>query len=75
MTARQIVLRDSVATITPRQLDVLRTASRGLGLAASAAVLGIRADTVKEHRARIVEVMDAPNITAACVLAAKAGLL
>jgi DNA-binding CsgD family transcriptional regulator len=72
---KQIVLRDSVAILTPRQLDVLRTASRGLGVAASAAVLGIGRETVKSHRERVLVEMDAPNITAACVMAAKAGLL
>ena len=75
MTGRQIVLRDSVAIITPRQIDVLRESAKGLGVLATAAVLGIGEQTVKTYRAQILERMEAPNITAACVAAVRAGLI
>ena len=75
MTGRQIVVRDSVTIITPRQIDVLREASRGRGLLATAAVLGISEQTVKTYRAQVVERMKMPNITAACVAAVRLGLI
>lgn len=72
---KEIVLRDSVAVLTPRQVDVLRCAADGLCVRGTAARLGIGAETVKTHRSAVIRNMEAPTITAACIAAMRAGVI
>ena len=75
MTTKQIVASDQVVTLTPRQMDVARCAADGFDIAGTAAVLGIGCDSVKGHRSLLLKRLGAINITAACVLLVRRGML
>lgn len=75
MSALRFQTPTGMATLHPRQIDVLKAASRGLGVKATAAVLRLSAETVKGHRAAICKAVKAGNMTQAAVIAAKAGVL
>ena len=75
MSPRQIVLADSVVTLTARQIDVARCAADGFDVAGTAAVLCIGVETVKHHRAQLLSKLGALTITAACVRLVRCGLI
>lgn len=75
MNPRQIVIADEAVTLTRRQIDVARCAADGFDVAGTAAMLGIGCETVKRHRSLLLQRIGAINITAACVLLVRRGML
>ncbi len=61
--------------LTPRECEVLRLTSHGLTAFAVGRKLGISMKTVENHRAHIMQKLDADNMTAAVVAGAKSGLI
>jgi DNA-binding CsgD family transcriptional regulator len=64
--------RQALAVLTPRQKEVLCWTGRGLCLAAIAAKMGIRRDSVSEYRQAIVDRLGI-TLYRAAVLADRAG--
>lgn len=62
-------------SLSPRERDVLRLIATGLTTAGIGAALGISAETVKHHCARLRQKLGAPNRASAVALADAAGLL
>lgn len=75
MTPPPIFKAGGVCVIAPRELDVLSAAARGLGVVATAAVMGVKPETVKSTRRHILRKMRAPTLTVACLWAKDAGVL
>ena len=63
------------ATLTERELDVVRCGARGDGNKEIAAALGIAEPTVKAHLVHIFEKLGVDNRTAAARAARERGLL
>lgn len=61
--------------LTPRELQVLRMASRGLSIKESANEAGLAAETIKSHRVAVMNRLGAANMAHAVALAAQRGLL
>jgi DNA-binding NarL/FixJ family response regulator len=61
--------------LSPREQDVLRLVATGLTTAGIGAKLGISAETVKHHSARLRQKLGARNRASAVALADAAGLL
>ena len=62
-------------TLTDRELDVLRSVTRGNGNKEIASQLGIAEPTVKAHLVRIFEKLGVENRTAAAHVARELGLI
>ena len=61
--------------LTPRMRDVARSGARGATAKETAIELGVAVQTVWTVRAALCARLDAPNFTAAVVLAVRAGEL
>lgn len=61
--------------LTPRMVAVLAMASTGATVAESADRLGVTPSTVRTIRAAACQRLHAPNVTAAAVIAVRAGIL
>ena len=72
--ARSVEARKRVATLTPRQLQVLRDMSLGYRNKQIAHRLGIDEKTVKMHRASLIRRLGAPTSADAIRIAVEAGL-
>jgi len=63
------------ATLTPRQLEVLRLAAEGYTARKTGTTLFIAEKTVKIHRGLIMRRLGAANFTAAVAIAIRLGLI
>lgn len=73
--SRAATARQQVATLTPRERDVLALVAKGLSNAAIAGKLYLVEGTVKAHMTTIMNRLDAHNRVQAAILAYEAGLL
>lgn len=64
-----------VASLTPRQLDVLQSAARGLSNAEIGTILGISKDMVKAHMKVILKKLGAANRTEAVTMAMRENII
>lgn len=67
-------IRQRLATLTPRELQVLRCVIAGKLNKQTAAELGTVEKTIKVHRARVIEKMQAGSLPELVLLAARVGL-
>ena len=67
-------IRRRVATLTPRELQVMRCVLGGMLNKQTAAELGTVEKTIKVHRARVMEKMQVASLAELVRLAAKAGI-
>lgn len=67
-------IRQRLATLTPRELQVLRCVIAGKLNKQTAAELGTVEKTIKVHRARVIEKMQASSLAELVLLAARVGL-
>lgn len=67
-------IRQRLATLTPRELQVLRCVIAGKLNKQTAAELGTVEKTIKVHRARVIEKMQAGSLAELVLLAARVGL-
>jgi two-component system, LuxR family, response regulator FixJ len=67
--AEQRLVRERYARLSPRERQVMRLATQGLGNKEIARVLGISHRTVENHRAQVVEKMQAQNLPDLCRMA------
>jgi FixJ family two-component response regulator len=67
-------VRDRLATLTPREFDVLKGVVAGMLNKQIAAQFGTTEGTVKVHRGRVMEKMGATSVAELVVLAQRAGL-
>ncbi len=64
-----------LATLTPREIEVLRLLATGISVSAVAQLLGITARTVETHKRRTFEKLDVQQQARAVALAVEAGLV
>ena len=62
-------------TLTPRQVDIIALASKGLQDKEIAQMLGIGYETVKKHMGTILIKLRVSNRTEAAVLAVRSGII
>jgi FixJ family two-component response regulator len=67
-------VRDRLATLTPRELDVLKGVIAGMLNKQIAAQFGTTEGTVKVHRGRVMEKMGATSVAELVILAQRAGI-
>lgn len=67
-------IRDRLARLTPRELDVMKEVITGAQNKQVADRLGIALKTVKIHRSRVMAKMEAESVVALAKMAAKAGI-
>lgn len=67
-------IRARIATLTPRELQVMRCVLGGMLNKQTAADLGTVEKTIKVHRARVMEKMQVASVAELVRLAAKAGI-
>jgi len=73
--ARRLAERNLHATLSSREIEVLRLISQGRANKEIADQLGLSVPTVKTHIAHILEKLDAPDRTRAVTIAMERGLL
>jgi DNA-binding NarL/FixJ family response regulator len=61
--------------LTPAEIQVLQAAADGLTTARTATKLHLAVDTVKDHRARILNALGARSTTHAVAIAMRKGLI
>lgn len=61
--------------LSEREVEVTRDAAAGLSVKESALSLFLSSDTVKTHRAHILDVLDAKNMTHAAVICLRSGII
>jgi len=67
-------VRDRLATLTPRESDVLKSVIAGMLNKQIAAQFGTTEGTIKVHRGRVMEKMGATSVAELVLLAQKAGI-
>jgi FixJ family two-component response regulator len=67
-------VRDRLATLTPREVDVLKGVIAGMLNKQIAAQFGTTEGTIKVHRGRVMEKMGVTSVAELVVLAQKAGI-
>src|SRR5258707_728197 len=67
-------VRDRLATLTPREFDVLKGVIAGMLNKQIAAQFGTTEGTIKVHRGRVMEKMGASSVAKLVVLGQKAGI-
>ena len=67
-------VRDRLATLTPREFDVLKGVIAGMLNKQIASQLGTTEGTIKVHRGRVMEKMGATSIAELVILAQRAGI-
>jgi len=67
-------VRDRLATLTPREFDVLKCVIAGMLNKQIASQLGTTEGTIKVHRGRVREKMGATSVAELVVLAQRAGI-
>ncbi len=67
-------VRDRLATLTPREFDVLKGVIAGMLNKQIAAQFGSTEGTVKVHRGRVMEKMSATSVAELVILAQRAGI-
>jgi FixJ family two-component response regulator len=67
-------VRDRLATLTPREFDVLKGVVAGMLNKQIAAQFGTTEGTIKVHRGRVMEKMGATSVAELVVLAQRAGI-
>jgi FixJ family two-component response regulator len=67
-------VRDRLATLTPREFDVLKCVIAGRLNKQIAAQLGTTEGTIKVHRGRVMEKMGATSVAELVILAQRAGI-
>jgi Response regulator len=67
-------VRDRLATLTPREFDVLKCVIAGMLNKQIASKLGRTDGTIKVHRGRVMEKMGATSVAELVILAQKAGI-
>src|SRR6267143_1290774 len=67
-------VRDRLATLTPREFDVLNGVIAGMLNKQIASQLGTTEGTIKVHRGRVMEKMGATSVAELVVLAQRAGI-
>jgi FixJ family two-component response regulator len=67
-------MRDRLATLTPREFDVLKGVIAGMLNKQIASQLGTTEGTIKVHRGRVMEKMGATSVAELVILAQKAGI-
>jgi len=67
-------VRDRLATLTPREFDVLKRVIAGMLNKQIASQLGTTEGTIKVHRGHVMEKMGATSVTELVILAQKAGI-
>ena len=67
-------VHERLATLTPRELDVLKLVINGMLNKHIAAQLGTTEWTIKVHRGRVMEKMRANSVAELVVLAQRAGI-
>lgn len=67
-------VRDRLATLTPREFDVLKGVTAGLLNKQIAAQFGTTEGTIKVHRGRVMEKMGATSVAELVVLGQRAGV-
>jgi RNA polymerase sigma factor (sigma-70 family) len=67
-------VRDRLATLTPREFDVLKCVIAGMLNKQIASQLGTTEGTIKVHRGRVMEKMGAASVAELVILAQKAGI-
>ena len=72
--AEALEIRERAAQLTPRESEVMVLATKGLTNKEIARHLGISPRTVENHRARVMEKMQADNIADLCQMAAVCAL-
>jgi FixJ family two-component response regulator len=67
-------MRDRLATLTPREFDVLKAVITGMLNKQIAAQLGTTEATIKVHRGRVMEKMEVESVAELVILAQRAGI-
>ena len=67
-------VRDRLATLTPREFDVLKCVIAGMLNKQIASQLGTTEETIKVYRGRVMEKMGARSVVELVILAQKAGI-
>ena len=67
-------VRDRLATLTPREFDVLKYVIAGMLNKQIASQLGTTEGTIKVHRGRVMEKMGATSVAELVILAQRAGI-
>jgi two-component system response regulator FixJ len=67
-------VRDRLATLTPREFDVLKCVIAGMLNKQIASQLGTTEGTIKVHRGRVMEKIGATSVAELVVLAQRAGI-
>ena len=67
-------VRERVATLTPRELDVLKLVIAGMLNKQIASQLGTTEGTIKVHRGRVMEKMGVASVAELMILAQRAGI-
>ena len=67
-------VRDRLATLTPREFDVLKCVIAGMLNKQIASQFGATEGTIKVHRGRVMEKMGATSVAELVILAQKAGI-
>ena len=67
-------VRDRLATLTPREFDVLKCVIAGMLNKQIASQLGTTEGTIKVHRGRVMEKMGATSVAELVILAQRAGI-
>jgi RNA polymerase sigma factor (sigma-70 family) len=67
-------VRERVATLTPRELDVLKLVIAGMLNKQIASQLGTTEGTIKVHRGRVMEKMGVTSVAELVILAQRAGI-
>lgn len=67
-------MRERVATLTPREFDVLKLVIAGMLNKQIASQLGTTEATIKVHRGRVMEKMGVKSVAELVILAQRAGI-
>jgi RNA polymerase sigma factor (sigma-70 family) len=67
-------VRERLATLTPREFDVLKLVIAGMLNKQIASQLGTTEGTIKVHRGRVMEKMDATSVAELVIVAQRAGI-
>jgi FixJ family two-component response regulator len=67
-------VRDRLATLTPREFDVLKSVVAGMLNKQIASQLGTTEGTIKVHRGRVMEKMGVTSVAELVILAQRAGI-
>ncbi|OHV29014.1 hypothetical protein BCD49_36850 [Pseudofrankia sp. EUN1h] len=71
----QVADHDSVSSLTPRELEVIRSIAEGHSNAEAAKLLAVRPETIKSHLRSIMQQLGVHNRIAAVNTARRAGLV